>query len=78
MRAMHGMRCADRCAALVAFARCARIGCDAIRCAGWLHSRGAGGAMLLTEGFLGWGVWADGWAEEWVEGWVDGWSVGRG
>jgi hypothetical protein len=19
------------------------------------------------EGFLGWGVWADGWAEEWVE-----------
>jgi hypothetical protein len=22
------------------------------------------------EGFLGWGVWADGWAEEWVEEWV--------
>jgi hypothetical protein len=22
--------------------------------AGWLHSRGAGGTMLLTEGFLGW------------------------
>jgi hypothetical protein len=27
------------------------------------------------EGFLGWGVWADGWAEGWVEcevyeGWV--------
>ena len=37
--AMHGMRCADRCAA------------------SWLHSRGAGGAMLFSfaiEGFLGW------------------------
>jgi hypothetical protein len=33
-----------------------------------------GGTMLLTEGFLGWGVWADGWAEEWVEEWVDGWD----
>jgi hypothetical protein len=31
------------------------------------------GQRLLTEGFLGWGVWADGWAEGWVEvGWVDG------
>jgi hypothetical protein len=45
--------------------------CNALR-AGWLHSRGAGGTMLLTEGFLGWGVWADGWAEEWVDGWADG------
>jgi hypothetical protein len=26
------------------------------------------------EGFLGWGVWADGWAEEWVDRW-DGWMV---
>jgi hypothetical protein len=55
---------AMRCAALHG----ARIVCDAIRCAGWLHSRGAGGAMLFTEGFLGWGVWADGWAEGWVGG----------
>jgi hypothetical protein len=29
---------------------------------------------LLTEGFLGWGVWADGWAEGWVDRW-DGWMV---
>jgi hypothetical protein len=42
----------------------------AMQCA----ARGAGGAMLLTEGFLGWGVWADGWAEEWVDRW-DGWMV---
>jgi hypothetical protein len=28
--------------------------------------------MLLTEGFLGWGVWADGWPEGWVGGWWDG------
>jgi len=27
----------------------------------------AGGAMLLTEGFLGW--------DGWPEGWVDRWSV---
>ena len=26
--------------------------------------------MLFTEGFLGWGVWADGWAEEWVDRWA--------
>jgi hypothetical protein len=44
--AMHGMRSAGRCA------DCLR--CNTLR-AGWLHSRGAGGAMLLTEGFLGWG-----------------------
>jgi hypothetical protein len=31
--------------------------------------------MLLTEGFLGWGVWADGWAEGWVGG-VMGLRVG--
>jgi hypothetical protein len=31
--------------------------------------------MLLTEGFLGWGVWADGWAEGWVDG-VMGLRVG--
>ncbi len=47
---MHGMRrpmcCAGRCAA-----NCLR--CNALR-AGWLHSRGADGTMLLTEGFLGW------------------------
>jgi hypothetical protein len=48
--------------------------CNALR-ASWLHSRGAGGAMLLTEGFLGWGVWADGWAEGWVGG-VMGLRVG--
>jgi hypothetical protein len=70
---------AMRCAALHG----ARIVCDAIRCAGWLHSRGAGGAMLLTEGFLGWGVWADGWPEGWVEcevyeGWADRWAEGEG
>jgi hypothetical protein len=39
--------------------------------------------MLLTEGFLGWGVWADGWAEGWVEcevyeGWADRWAEGEG
>jgi hypothetical protein len=55
--AIHGMRCnalrcAGRCAAR---ADALRTGCDAnaLR-AGWLYSRGAGGAMLLTEGFLGW------------------------
>jgi hypothetical protein len=31
--------------------------------------------MLLTEGFLGWGVWSDGWAEEWAGG-VMGLRVG--
>jgi hypothetical protein len=31
--------------------------------------------MLLTEGFLGWGVWADGWAEGWAGG-VMGLRVG--
>jgi hypothetical protein len=28
--------------------------------------------MLLTEGFLGWGVWADGWADGWSVGWAGG------
>jgi hypothetical protein len=31
--------------------------------------------MLLTEGFLGWGVWADGWAAGWGGG-VMGLRVG--
>jgi hypothetical protein len=50
--AMHGMRSAGRCD--VKWLRC-----NAMR-AGWLHSRGAGGAMLLTEGFLGWGFFGFG------------------
>jgi hypothetical protein len=68
---MHGMRRPMRCelVAMQCAANCLR--CNALR-AGWLHSRGAGGPMLLTEGFLGWGVWADGWAEGWVGGWWDG------
>ena len=57
---LFAMRCAARRAG--SFLRC--TGCDAtspraamhgMRCnalrAGWLHSRGAGGTMLLTEGF---------------------------
>ena len=41
--------------------------------AGWLHSRGAGCAMLLTEGFLGWDGWTvcevcEVWADRWAEG----------
>jgi len=40
---IHRMRCAGRCAANW-------LRCNALR-AGWLHSRGAGGTMLLTEGF---------------------------
>jgi hypothetical protein len=47
-----GCRCAD-------CLRCNALRCNAVR-AGWLHSRGAGGAMLLTEGFLGWDGWRDG------------------
>jgi len=59
-RALRAMR-----GGLVIGAGCAlhgaRIVCDTMRCAGWLHSRGAlwpmrhsrgaGGTMLLTEGF---------------------------
>jgi hypothetical protein len=44
--------------------------------AGWLHSRGAGGAMLFSfaiEGFLGC-QGMGGWVEGWVDGW-DGWAV---
>jgi hypothetical protein len=53
--ALHGMRCASRCAANW-------LRCNALR-AGWLHSRGAGGAMLFSyaiEGFLGWGFFGFG------------------
>jgi hypothetical protein len=55
------MRCelvAMQCAAL----RCTVCGLFAMQWlrAGWLHSRGAGGAMLLTEGFLGWGFFGIG------------------
>jgi hypothetical protein len=82
--ALHRMRCnALRCTGCDALTdalragcdamRCtalhgARIVCDAIRCAGWLHSRGAVGAMLFTKGFLG---WPEGWVEEWVDRWVE-------
>ncbi len=62
VRGLFAMQCAAmQCAArgLVAFARCNALRCNALR-AGWLHSRGAGGAMLLTEGFLGWDGWRDG------------------
>jgi hypothetical protein len=68
--ALYRMRCNElRCTGCDARADALRTGCDAMRCAalpvrglfaihalhaGWLHSRGAGGALLLTEGFLGW------------------------
>jgi hypothetical protein len=68
-----------RCNALRCTGCDARIVCDAMRYAGWLHSRGAGGAMLFSyaiEGFFGWDGWPeDGWAEGWVEEWVDRWAV---
>jgi hypothetical protein len=53
--AMHGMRSAGRCA--VKWLRCNALRAD------WLHSRGAGGAMLFIyaiEGFLGWGFFGFG------------------
>jgi hypothetical protein len=87
------MRCelvAMQCAALRCAARCA----DCLRYnalhAGWLHSRGAGGAMLLTEGFLGWlsrfklirlrrislaTLRRDGWRDGRRDGQRDGWAV---
>jgi hypothetical protein len=82
---MHGMRCAGRCAAnwlrcnaLRCAARCVDcLRCDALR-AGWLLSRGAGGAMLLTEGFLGWDGWPEGWVDGWSVGWMDGVMGGMG
>ena len=46
--ANDGMRRPMRCAGGRCAANCLR--CNAMR-AGWLHSRGAGGTMLLTEGF---------------------------
>jgi hypothetical protein len=72
--AMRGsMRCelvAMQCAAL----RCADcLRCNALR-AGWLHLRGAGGAMLLTEGFLGWLSRFKGMGG-WVGGGMGGWPV---
>jgi hypothetical protein len=48
------------------------IVCDVSLRAGWLLSRGAGGAMLLTEVFLGWDGWPEGWVDGWSVGWVDG------
>ena len=39
-QSLHGMRCADWLHLR-----------DALRGASWWHSRGAGGTMLLTEGF---------------------------
>jgi hypothetical protein len=52
--ALHGARIvcdAMRCAAGWFIPALHGMRCNALR-AGWLHSRGAGGAMLLTEGFL--------------------------
>ena len=52
--ARRARRCARAGWARRAGCRCADcLRCNALR-AGWLHSRGAGGTMLLTEGFLGW------------------------
>ena len=51
--ALHGARIvcdAMRCAAAWFIPALNGMRCNALR-AGWLHSRGAGGAMLLTEGF---------------------------
>jgi hypothetical protein len=84
--ALHGARIvcdAMRCDARDAM-QCAAM--HGMRCAGrcaagWLHSRGAGGAMLLTEGFLGWlsrfkgmGGWVGGGMGGWpvCEAWMDG------
>ncbi len=47
------MRCAGCDAICCARAAMHGMRCNALR-AGWLHSCGAGDAMLLTEGFLGW------------------------
>ena len=70
VRGLFAMRCAAR--GLVAFARCAvmrgmrrpmRCELVAMRCelfAMQCAARGAGGAMLLTEGFLGWGFFGFG------------------
>ena len=53
-----GIVCDAMCCAGCDAIRCARAAMHGMRCnamrAGWLHSRGAGVAMLLTEGFLGW------------------------
>jgi hypothetical protein len=53
---IRAQRCDARDAQADALLRC--MGADCLRCnalhARWLHWRGAGGAMLLTEGFLGW------------------------
>ena len=64
MRGLFAMRCAARglvhsCAVMYG------MRCNALR-AGWLHSRGAGGAMLLAMG----GFKVDGWVEGWADGWV--------